>query len=167
MDQVKHYEQRLGYELNKYPVLNNLERRTNVPKTYLVVGFAVVYLALIYLNIGGIGQLFANTASVVIPGYYSLVALESPGKNDDTQFLTYWVVYAAFTIIEFWSSVIIFWIPAYWLFKTVFFLWLGLPAFSCARYVYSSLLQQISQKFLGIKPTTSSLQDDVASAARL
>lgn len=159
MDQIKSFEQRFGQELNKYPVFDNLEYRTKIPRTRLVGIFVGVYLFMIYFNIGGIGQLFSNTAAVVIPGYYSLVALETPGKSDDMQFLTYWVVFAAFTIIEFWSSFILYWVPAYWLFKTIFFLWLGLPTFSGARYVYSSLLQPFAVRFLGIRRTASSLND--------
>lgn len=165
MDFIKPYERRLNTELNKFPQLNQLERYTGVSKTYLVVGVAAAYLLMVYLNIGGIGQFFANTASVVVPGYFSLIALETPGKADDTQFLTYWVVFAAFSIFETWSSVITHWIPAYWLFKTLLFLWLGLPAFGGARYVYATLLQPISRNFLGIKASPiSSLKDDIPSA---
>jgi receptor expression-enhancing protein 5/6 len=34
------------------------------------------------------GQLLVNFAGFVIPGYYSLEALFSVGKTDDTQWLT-------------------------------------------------------------------------------
>lgn len=165
MDQVKKYEQRLNYELGKYPIFGELEKRVNLPKSYLAIGFVSFYFVLVYLNVGGIGQFLANLASVIIPGYYSLVALETAGKGDDTQFLTYWVVYAFFTIIETWSGFIVFWIPAYWLFKTLLFLWLGLPSFSGARYVYSSVIQPFSRKFLGIKPSPASAVENEAKQA--
>lgn len=41
---------------------------------------------MIFFNIGG--QLLTNIAGFVIPGYYSLEALFSVGKSDDTQWLT-------------------------------------------------------------------------------
>lgn len=154
------YQSRFNTELNKFPALKELEQRSQIPKSYLVIGVVGVYLLLVWLNIGGIGGFFANLASVGIAGYYSLEALETEGKADDTQFLTYWVVYAAFTILEFWSSFILYWIPGYWLFKTIFFLWLGLPAFSGARYVYASLLRPFSVKFLGIKPSRKTVLDE-------
>ena len=44
-------------------------------------------------------------------------AIDSVEKDDDTQWLTYWVVYAAFGIIEFFTDIILSWIPFYFLFK--------------------------------------------------
>lgn len=44
-------------------------------------------------------------------------ALETPKKEDDTKWLTYWVVFAVFTIVEFFSDYILCWFPVYWLFK--------------------------------------------------
>lgn len=44
-------------------------------------------------------------------------AIESTNKDDDTQWLTYWVVYAAFNIAEFFSDIFLGWFPLYFLFK--------------------------------------------------
>lgn len=44
-------------------------------------------------------------------------ALESPQKDDDTKWLTYWVVYACFSILEYFSDFIVGWFPLYWLIK--------------------------------------------------
>jgi hypothetical protein len=44
-------------------------------------------------------------------------ALESPNKDDDTKWLTYWVVFALFSIIEYFSDILLYWFPFYWLFK--------------------------------------------------
>lgn len=159
---VKNYENRLNTELNKFPALVNLERQTGIPKTYVSTAFVSLYLLFTYLNVGGVGELLANIASVAIPGYFSLVALETAGTADDTQYLTYWVVYASFTIAEFWSSVLVNWIPAYWLFKTLLFLYLGLPSFGGARIVYHSVLRPFGQRFLG----TATVPPETAKAAK-
>lgn len=42
-----------------------------------------------------------------------LKAIESPGKDDDTRWLTYWVVYAAFLLVETFTDIFFFWIPFY------------------------------------------------------
>lgn len=47
----------------------------------------------------------------------SINALESRDKNDDTKWLTYWVVFAFFSTIEFFSDIIFSWFPFYWLAK--------------------------------------------------
>lgn len=41
-------------------------------------------------------------------------AIESPNKDDDTVWLTYWVVYALFGLIEFFSDLLLFWFPFYY-----------------------------------------------------
>jgi len=73
-------------ELSKYPILNNLEKQTSVPKVYAFLGLLATYFFFIFFNIGG--QLLTNLAGFIIPGYYSLEALFSVGKADDTQWLT-------------------------------------------------------------------------------
>jgi receptor expression-enhancing protein 5/6 len=122
-----------------------------VPKVYGVSGLTLVYVLLVFLNLGGIGQLLANFATLVVPAYYSLLAIESPGKADDTHYLTYWVVYAFFSVIEFWSGVILYWIPFYWVFKTIFFLYLSLPFYNGSRWIYVSVVRPIATSILSIR----------------
>ena len=57
-----------------------------MPKAYAVLGLAALYLFLIIFNLGG--QLLTNIAGFAIPCYYSLDALFSTSKTDDTQWLT-------------------------------------------------------------------------------
>lgn len=64
-------------------MLNDLERQTSVPKVYVFLGLVGVYFFLIFFNIAG--EFLVNIAGFMIPGYYSLDALFSAGKADDTQ----------------------------------------------------------------------------------
>lgn len=70
-------------QLSKYPLLNNLERQTSVPKVYAVLGVVGVYFFLVFFNIAG--EFLVNFAGFLIPGYYSLHALFTAGTADDTQ----------------------------------------------------------------------------------
>ncbi|KAK9480356.1 TB2/DP1, HVA22 family-domain-containing protein [Lipomyces japonicus] len=149
---------KLDKELAKYPVLDKLEKQTGVPKAYGVLGAAGTYLFLIFLNFGGIGEILANLAGFLIPGYYSLIALDTPGTADDTQYLTYWVVFAFFSVVEFWSRAILYWIPFYWFFKVIFVLYLGLPQFQGAKVVFNTVVKPLSAKLAkaaGVPPPTS------------
>jgi TB2/DP1, HVA22 family len=44
-------------------------------------------------------------------------AIESKEKDDDTKWLTYWVVYSFFSLVEFFTDIFLFWIPFYWFLK--------------------------------------------------
>lgn len=136
-------------------VLDQFESNTKLPRSYAIIGFAALYLVLTFLNIGGIGQLLANIAGVVVPGYLSLQALHTPEKTDDEELLIYWVVFAALSIVEFWSRAILYWVPFYWLIKTGFLLYLLLPQFGGANFVYHTLIKPVSDAYLfKTKPVT-------------
>jgi hypothetical protein len=46
---------------------------------------------LIFFNLFGLASPLSNLIGWAIPAYLSVQALESPGKDDDKQWLTYWV----------------------------------------------------------------------------
>lgn len=69
--------------MSKYQYLNDFEKQTSVPKVYVVLGLGALYFFLIFFNIAG--EFLVNTAGFLIPAYYSLEALFSVSKTDDTQ----------------------------------------------------------------------------------
>jgi len=48
-------------------------------------------------------------------------------KDDDTKWLTYWVVYSVFHLLEFFTDIFFFWVPFYWFFKCVFLVYCFAP----------------------------------------
>ncbi|KAI0490860.1 TB2/DP1, HVA22 family-domain-containing protein [Xylaria cf. heliscus] len=151
-DRVQQYISQLDRELSKYPVLTNLEKQFAIPKVYAVIGVATLYFFFIIFNLGG--QLLTNFAGFVVPGYYSLAALFSTSKADDTQWLTYWVVFAFFTVIESIISVV-YWFPFYYTFKFIFLLWLSLPAFGGAQIVFRSFMQPVLGRYFSESGSTA------------
>jgi len=163
-DRVQHYIGQLDRELAKYPALNNLERTTSVPKAYAVIGLVVLYFFLIVFNLGG--QLLTNLAGFAIPGYYSMAALFTTTSTDDTQWLTYWVVFAFFTVVESLVSVV-YWFPFYFTFKFVFLLWLSLPTFRGAEIIFRSFMTPMfGRHFSGSGSTAANLRAKADSAGK-
>jgi len=155
-DKVQHFVSQLDKELAKYPSLVNLEKSSGVPKSYVVLGLGGIYMFLIFLNAGG--QLLTNLAGFLVPGYYSLQALFTVSKVDDTQWLTYWVVFAFLSVIESAFSVT-YWFPFYYIFKFLIVLWLGLPQFGGAQIVFHSLLQPLfAKRFAGTNSASANLR---------
>ncbi|CDK27896.1 unnamed protein product [Kuraishia capsulata CBS 1993] len=138
----------LDANTKSFKFLDQFETKTNLPRSYAVIIGAVGYLFLMFLNIGGIGQLLSNLAGFALPAYLSLQALETTTTSDDTRLLTYWVVFAFLNIVEFWSKAILYWIPTYFVVKTVFLLYLALPQYNGAQKVYQALIRPIAQKYV-------------------
>lgn len=162
-DRAQHQIAQLDKELSKYPVLNNLERQTSVPKVYAILGLAGIYFFLVFFNIAG--EFLVNFAGFLIPGYYSLHALFTSGTADDTQWLTYWVVFAFLTVIE--SAInAAYWFPFYYIFKFVLVLWMALPQFSGAQIVFHSFIQPLFARFFSSGSTSSNLKADAAAASK-
>ncbi|RJE19915.1 membrane biogenesis protein Yop1 [Aspergillus sclerotialis] len=159
-DRAQHAIAQLDKELSKYPVLNNLERQSSVPKVYVILGLVGVYFFLVFFNI--CGEFLVNFAGFLIPGYYSLQALFSPGTRDDTQ---YWVVFALFTTIESAISAA-YWFPFYYIFKFALILWMALPQTNGAQIVFKSFIQPVLGRYFEGGSTSANLRAQADAATK-
>nr|CAB3265518.1 receptor expression-enhancing protein 5-like [Phallusia mammillata] len=105
--------------------LDIVEKKTNVKKRYLVLGIAG-FLGL-WLASGYMAAFICNLVGFAYPAYKSVKAIESANKDDDTEWLMYWVVFATFSVVEFFSDLLLSWFPFYFLGKCVFLLWCMAP----------------------------------------
>ncbi|KAL6425537.1 hypothetical protein ACFW04_009590 [Cataglyphis niger] len=141
------------------------EQKIGVDRLYIFVG-SLVLLAL-YLVFGLGQQLVCNIVGFVYPAYQSMKALESPKKEDDTKWLTYWVVFAVFTIVEFFSEYIVCWFPIYWLIKCIFYIWLMAPTeYNGSLFLYRRIIRpKFIQYQPGLDRLLSNARDTVKTAA--
>lgn len=138
--------------LLKNPYGEQFNQKTNLPPAYAALGVVAFYFVLVFFNIGA--AFLVNTVGFIIPGYYSLSALFTPTSEDDTQWLTYWVIFSLFTVLESLINPAA-WLGLYYFFKLGFVLWIGLPQFRGANFLFRSVLRPRLSPYFQTGPTTS------------
>ncbi|CAI9772749.1 unnamed protein product [Fraxinus pennsylvanica] len=81
-------------------------------------------------------------AMLLYPLYASLRAIESPSTLDDQQWLTYWILYSLTTLFELSCWKVLQWFPIWPYVKLTFCMWLVLPVFNGAAYVYENFVRK-------------------------
>ena len=76
-------------------------------------------------GIGLVAEMAGHVISFVIAGYKSILAIETPGGNDDRQWLTFWLILCLFLHIErFFARIILSNISFYYELKLIIMIWL-------------------------------------------
>jgi len=128
--------------------LQYLEDKSGVKKLYIAAGG--IALAALWLVFGYGAQLLCNLIAFGYPAYASVKAIESPQTNDDTKWLMYWVVFAVFSVAEFFSDILLNWFPLYWLVKCVFLIWCFAPiSANGTNFIYSKVVRPFFLKHQG------------------
>jgi len=144
--QFNDYLEKMLHEKGRIADLSEkIEKTTGVKRIYIAQG--ILGFISIYMIFGYFAELICNIVGFIYPAYASIHALESHDKDDDTKWLTYWVVFAFFSVVEFFSDVIFSWFPLYWLVKVVFLVWCFLPIQNNgSSYIYSRLIRPVFLK---------------------
>lgn len=101
------------------------------------------------------GLLFCNSCRIR--------ALETHRKDDDTKWLTYWVVFASFGVVESFTDIFLYWIPLYSLLKCGLFLFLMIPTTPNGSIIlYNKLIRPY---FLAYQGKIDSVLDKAADIA--
>jgi|ERR1711990_989619 len=115
-----------------------IEQKTKVQRKYIGLGIVCVAMGLILTTLA---PLVVNIIAFAYPAFKSIKALESNDKEDDTKWLTYWVVYGFFSVAEFFTDVILSWFPFYYICKTLLFLWCMAPIQSNgSKFIYGHII---------------------------
>jgi len=164
-------------KLMQYPIVQQISTKTPLRVAHLALGMAVFLTLFVLYGFGG--RLVASLVGFAWPLYQSFHSLKNkpaPGVVDeeDTQWLTYWVFYSTFTLVESATNALEVWIPLYHLVKIVFLLWAMLPQTQGALVVYKAVIEPLLARYEGdidrthhrVSSSMDVVDQDLAAAAR-
>ena len=122
-------------------------KATGARKEYIALGG--VALPFLFLLLMGGANFIVDLVAYLYPAYASVRAIESEGTDDDTQWLTYWLVFSLFKLMEGVMDSILHYIPFYFILKIVFLVWCFYPGTDGALIVYSHAIKPNIVPLLG------------------
>lgn len=141
---------------------NFIQNRTGIKRAYILVGVAGFFA--LYMIFGYFAQLLCNIVGFAIPAYASMRAIESTSKEDDTKWLTYWVVFACFSVVDFFADNILRYFPFYWLAKIIFLVYCFAPINpNGSHHIYQKFIRPV---FLRNETTVNKLAADAGAGIR-
>lgn len=148
MEKVDQYLNQLGFsEFEKIKPLKTLSEKTGLKVSYIMAVFFTILLIFVLLEWGSF--LITSLVGFIYPAYMSFKAIESTDSNDDTQWLTYWVVYSFFTVF---NDIVIYFlgfIPFFYILKVALYVWMFHPRTKGAVLVYSKAIRPLLTKYEG------------------
>lgn len=135
MEQFERVLEQLGFSnFNDVKPLKDLAKKVGLKPSVLLGALMLLVVILVALNFGAC--ILTSSVGFLYPAYMSFKAIESRGSQDDTQWLTFWVVYAVCTIFDPVLNAVLYFIPFYYLFKLAFYIYLFHPKLRGAETLY-------------------------------
>ena len=139
----------LDGQLNKNDYVRLVKKQLppQVRPSYVVIGVAVLGFVIVYYALGG--RFVSNLVGYLYPlyeSYRALSAAKASGQSE-SQWLTYWIVYGFFTLVESATDLLLYWIPFYYVVKIVFLIWLMAPNTKGAAVIYENVIAPVLNKY--------------------
>ena len=105
---------------------------------FFILSLTVIFLTYAY------GWLILITAlTILFPALKSIRAIETPDGADDKTWLTYWMVFGCFVVLETFVGFLLEMLPYWDWLRLGFFLWLLVPYFNGAEILYTKVMRPL------------------------
>lgn len=155
MEKFENFLAQLGFnQFDDVKPLRDLAGKLGVKPSVLLGGSFVLIVIMVALNYGA--YILTSSVGFLYPAYMSFKAIESKDTRDDTQWLTFWVVYCVCTIFDPLINAVLYFLPFYYVFKLAFYIYLFHPKSKGASVIY----------FLGVKSLLKKVEENIDKAER-
>lgn len=135
--------------LNPYaegvPQIKDLAQKAGVEPGVILgaIGSVGVLITILFF---GIGNILTLLITVLYPAARSILALESGGTEDDKEWLTYWIIFGLFSLVDDFFGFILSYIPYFYWIKLALFAYLLLPQTRGASTIYNKFVKDFLEK---------------------
>ena len=134
-------------ELEKLPYIRDFSSYLGVKSSFTATTISFCGLIFIALNLKSrISQIIAYVIGTLYPILKSCRALATRDPLDEKLWLTYWMVYGIFEILDCFAGFFLEIIPFYWLIKVVFLIYLYNPIAPGSEFIYEYFLKPWAHK---------------------
>ena len=120
--------------------MNLIQEKTGIKGIFIILGL-VLCVTFVYFNI--FDSIITNLVGTLYPAFWTIKSLEQNSVEEQKKWLTYWVVFGSFIIVDMSSPVIVKFIPFYFVLKILFLIWLFMPGSSGCTIVYYLVVKKI------------------------
>ena len=120
--------------------MNLIQEKTGIKGIFVILGL-VLCVIFVYFNI--FDSIITNLVGTLYPAFWTIKSLEQNSVEEQKKWLTYWVVFGSFIIVDMSSPVIVKFIPFYFVLKILFLIWLFMPGSSGCTIVYYLVVKKI------------------------
>ena len=120
--------------------MNLIQEMTGIKGIFVILG---LLLAVIFVCFNIFDSVITNLVGTVYPAFWTIKSLEQNLIEEQKKWLTYWVVFGFFIIVDMGSPVIVKFIPFYFVLKILFLIWLFMPGSNGCTLVYYLVVKKI------------------------
>ncbi|KRY74694.1 Receptor expression-enhancing protein 5 [Trichinella pseudospiralis] len=128
-------------------VFGKIEQRSGRSRYQAAIFLACVICILVAVYNPAV-KLLCDLICIVYPAMKTLAEIESIEKGKCKQWLSYWIIFGLFTIVDLLADCTVLFISIYWLPKCVFFLMLFMPSCLGAEILYEKFFQSRYSQYI-------------------
>ena len=139
--------------------MEQIKKATGLNESQILSYSLTVLSAMVIFGIGS--SYITCLIGVAYPAFKSFLTLDQENPEEEKQWLTYWVVFGSFNILDHFAGFILHFIPFYYVLKLAFLVFLFHPKTKGATIVYDMYLRDAvmpldklaAQALKGVKKT--------------